>query len=226
MSLIKHIKTYPAKKHGQKKALLLCGFGGSIWQTKRLTGVLRRAGYQVIAMDFPEAVLSQGDPKLLPALADEVVAFAESEANKADKPILLVGISLGALVAVNILRRSKLFNEAVLITGGDIVTVAQHIYGPRVWPQSYEELAKLWQGVNMYTDPAKLVGKRMLFVLPAKDKLIDTDTVRREVQAQNEAGNKLIMIERHTFGHVGTIIEETILFPKRILNYIRQVESA
>jgi hypothetical protein len=74
--------------------------------------------------------------------------------------------------------------------------------------------------VNIWTDPKKLVGKRMLFVLPTRDKLIDTSEVLAEIQAQNKAGNRIQLVERTHFGHVGTIIEETILHPKRILGYI------
>jgi pimeloyl-ACP methyl ester carboxylesterase len=224
-SLIKNLKRYPAKNPGQKMALVLCGFGGSIWQTKRLLRVLHKAGYDVAAIDFPGEVLSQGDPQLLPRLMDEAVNLAESEAKKTDKPILLIGISLGALVSLNILRRSKLFDKGVLITGGDIVKVAHNIYGRKVWPQAYDVLAEAWQDNNMYTPPEKLVGKRLLFVLPSKDRLIDPTDVRGEARVQTQAGNKLILIERHSLGHIGTIIEETVLFPKRILGYIQRVEG-
>jgi hypothetical protein len=223
-SLIKNIRHYPAKVPGDKTAFVLCGFGGSIWQTKRLLRVLHRSGYDVLALDFPKEVLSKGDPKLLIDLMNEVVRFAEQEAKKVNTPILLVGISLGALVSLNILRRSKSFSKGVLVTGGDIVKVAQNIYGHQVWPQTYRELAVTWQSINMYSRPEQLEGKKILFVLPSRDKLIDPSDVRREVKLQNKAGNILILKERPAFGHVGTIIEETILFPKRILAYIEKLD--
>lgn len=222
-SLIKTVKTYPAKIPGKKHALVLCGFGGSIWQTKRLLRVLHKANYDVTAMDFPEDVLSKGDPQLLLDLMDEITAFAE--ANKLGRPTLLVGISLGALVSLNIMRRSRLFNKGVLVTGGDIVKVAHNIYGHKVWPQQYDELAETWASLNMYSSPIQLKDKRILFVLPSKDRLIDPADVRQEVKLQNDAGNILILVERHALGHIGTIIEETILFPRRILAYIDRVEK-
>lgn len=224
-SLIKNVKFYPAKTPGLKRCLVLCGFGGSIWQTKRLLGILHKAGYDITAMDFSKDVLSKGNPRLLLSLMNEVTILAEAEARRVGKPILLVGISLGALVSLNIMRRSKLFNKGVLVTGGDIVKVAQNIYGHRVWPQSYEELTKTWTSLNMYSDPIQLKGKRILFVLPSRDRLIDPTDVRQEVKTQNDAGNTLMLVERHALGHVGTIIEETILFPKRILGYIDRIEA-
>lgn len=34
-----------------------------------------------------------------------------------------------------------------------------------------------------------------------------------------------MLVERHALGRIGTIIKETILFPKRILGYIERVEN-
>lgn len=225
MALIQNIKHFPSKKPSRKRAILLCGFGGAIWQTKRLIAKLNRAGYDITALDFPKRVLNLGDPKLLPQLVDEVVAFVEDEAKRTGDKILLIGISLGSLLALNIFRRSNMYDTGVLITGGNIVEVAQNIYGPKVWPQTHEELSKLWKDVNIYTDPKLLKGKRMLFVLPAKDKLIDTKEVLAEITLQSEAGNTIELVERGSFGHVGTIIEETVLFPGRVLGYIDKVQT-
>lgn len=223
--MIKTIKHYPAKRPGRKTVFVLCGFGGSVWQTRRLLRILHKAGYDIAALDFSKEVLSKGDPQLMINLMDEVTAWAENEAKKINHPILLIGISLGALVSLNVLRRSTQFNKAVLVTGGDIVKVAHHIYGRRIWPADYSELAAIWQTLNMYSNPRQLKDKRLLFVLPSKDRLIDPADVRNEVKKQNNAGNSLILIERGSFGHIGTIIEETILLPKRILGYIQKIED-
>ncbi|HEX8762546.1 MAG TPA: hypothetical protein VF733_02190 [Candidatus Saccharimonadales bacterium] len=223
--MIQTIKHYPAKNSEHKTAFVLCGFGGSIWQTRRLLKTLHKAGYDVIALDFSKEVLSKGDPQLMINLMENVTTWAETEARKINHPILLVGISLGALVSLNIMRRSKLFNKGILITGGDIVKVAHNIYGRKIWPQRYNDLAKIWTTINMYSHPAQLADKKILFVLPSRDKLIDPCDVRREVKTQNNAGNTLILIERHSLGHIGTIIEETILFPKRILRYMQKIDQ-
>jgi len=224
MRLIQNIREFPSKKAHAKPALLMCGFGGNIWQVKRLITVLNRAGYNVTAMDFSKQVLSEGDPTLLPQLVDEVVALAEDRAKKAKEPVLLVGISLGALISLNILRRSPYFDAGVMITGGDIVKVAQRLYR-QTWPQNYNELAGTWKMINMYTDPALLKNKRLLFVLPKRDRLIDIADVRNEVKTQQAAGNNLTLIERRAFGHIGTIIEEAILLPGRTLRYIKHLDS-
>jgi len=224
MSLVQNIRDFPSKHANTKPALLMCGFGGNIWQVKRLINTLNRAGYDVTAMDFSKSVLSEGDATLLPQLVGEVVKLAEARARKATQPILLVGISLGALISLNVLRRSAHFTAGVMITGGDIVKVAKRLY-PKVWPQTYDELARSWESINMYTDPALLRGKRLLFVLPKRDRLIDIADVRAEVDTQRRAGNKLLLIERRAFGHIGTIIEEAIILPHRTLRYIKHIGS-
>lgn len=222
MTLIRHIHRYAARKPQAKQALVLCGFGGSIWQVRRLVRVLQNDGYTVTALDFPKSVLDSGNPALLPELVDEVMAFAEDEKSNTSEPIVLVGISLGALIALNVLRRSPHFTRGILITGGDIVKIARKLYG-NAWPQSYQAHVQQWHGVNMYTEPQLLAGKQLLFVLPRKDHLIDSTDIHREVRVQQEAGNKLILIERHSFGHIGTIIEETIIFPRRIRAYMKRL---
>lgn len=225
MSLINSYKNFASKQTNPKKVIMLCGFGGAIWQTQRLISILNRTGYDVTAVDFSKEVLSKGDPSLLPKLVAEVVEFAEDEARRTNQKMLLIGISLGSLLSLNILRRSNLFDSAVMLTGGNIVTVAQNIYGPDVWPQSHAKLADAWKDVNIFTEPELLKDKRMLFVLPTKDRLIDTSEVIDEIARQNDAGNYLQLIRRGSFGHVGTIVEETILFPRRVLRYIEQVET-
>ncbi len=108
--------------------------------------------------------------------------------------------------------------------GGDIAKIAKKLYG-KVWKQTYDELAVLWQDVNMYTKPELLKGKRLLFVVPPSSKLIDIKDIYIDVDLQRSAGNSLQMVERTKFDHIGTIIEETVVFPKRTLTYINMLED-
>lgn len=55
--------------------------------------------------------------------------------------------------------------------------------------------------------------------------LLRPGNVRQEVKVQNDAGNVLMLVERHKVGRIRTIIEETILFPKRLLDYTGKVEN-
>lgn len=223
--MIRSVQHYKTKRSNGKIVFLLCGFGGRIWQTKRLIGVLNRAGYTVCAMDFSKDSLASGDTTILTNLVTEVCKFIETETKDVDPhDVLLVGISLGALLSLNVIRRSNRLFKAVLITGGDIAKIAQKLY-PKKWPQSHESLAQEWQANNMYSKVDELRSKKLLFVLHLSSKLIDAQDAYREIEHQNTAGNTLLMVERTKFDHVGTIIDETVLHPSRVLEYIQKVEQ-
>jgi esterase/lipase len=108
-----------------RTVILMCGYGGKIWQTKRLVRVLTRAGYTVEVFEFSTNVLKSGNSDDLLKLADEMVFTAEKIRKQGKKEPILIGMILGALLALNILRRSTNFHTGIGITGGDIVTVAK-----------------------------------------------------------------------------------------------------
>jgi esterase/lipase len=224
MTYITTIKDYASKKSDTKQIFLICGFGGKIWQTKRLINLLIKNGYNIRAVDYTTDVLTKGDPQMLVDLVKEMHIEAVRFKKKVKRSVLLIGISLGGLISVNIIRRDKQFSQAVIITGGDIVKCAIRSQGTKVWPQTYEELANLWKSVNMYSDPTTLKHISSVMVLPIADQLIDPDDVRKEIALQKAAGNRMQLLERSIFGHVGTIIVETVLFPKRILRYIEMLK--
>ncbi len=190
---------------------------------RRMVKVLNKAGYDVTALDFPKKVLSSGDATLLPALADEVTEFARGFVSRGRAP-LLIGVSIGGLMALNVVRRVPEYKTAILITGGDIAKSAPKFY-KRAWRQSYEELSEAWQSVNMYTDPATVRGKKLLFVLHRSSMVVDSDDVEEEIARQQQAGTDITLVRRKTFGHVGTIFEEAALYPNRLLDYIGILEK-
>lgn len=201
----------------------MCGYGGKIWQTKRLVRVLTRAGYTVEVFEFSTNVLKCGNSDDLLKLADEMVFTAEKIRKQGKKEPILIGMILGALLALNILRRSTNFHTGIGITGGGIVTVAKKLY-PEKWPQSPSALSHRWNEVNIYTEPKTLQDKRLFFILPTHDGLIDPCPVRDEIALQQLAGNNFQLLERKYLPHVTAIIMKTVLFPKRILTYITQVQ--
>lgn len=223
---MQNTKYFQSAQSAGKTVFLLCGFGGRIYQTQRLVHVLLRAGYDVYALDFSKDSLASGDSDVLLELANEVSTYIEEKTKdlSSDK-VLLIGISLGALLSLNVIRRSMRLKKAVLITGGDIVKIAQKLY-PKKWTQSYKELAETWRQVNMYSDVENLKGKRFLFVLHPSSKMIDAQDAYAEIRRQTDAGNTLLLVERPKYDHTGTIIDETIIYPKRVLTYIKQLGEA
>lgn len=225
MSHVRQTKLYAPSNPNNTLILLWCGFGGRIWQVKRVVNVLTRAGYTVRAYDFSATILTSGDPRELIEVTDEMVKEAERQSDNWHGETILLGISLGVLLSLNVLRRSDCILKAVGITGGNIVTAAKNS-APRSWLQSDEELTTLWKDVNMFTDPKLLRDKKMIFVLPLKDKYIDPNEVIQELETQTAAGNTFICVEKKSFGHIRAIFDETVLHPKRILSYLDMLDLA
>ncbi len=221
--LIKAQKFYKSSQPHAKPLLLMCGLWGSIWQMRRLIKALNRAGYDVTALAFTNKIIISGDPRLMIDLVDEVVDFADNLARESAQPVELVGVSFGALLALNIVRRLPAYTRGVLVTGGDIAKIV-HWFVPWKWRMPYRELASTWRRLNMYSEPAELRGKRLLFVLHDKGRMIDPSDAVHEISKHRRAGNEVIVIERHRFGHIGTIIEETILHPARVLEHLKHVQ--
>lgn len=224
MSHVHRTRLFLPKNPNGTLILLWCGFGGRIWQTKRLITALTRRGYTVRAYDFSSTILSGGNPQELIEVTDEMVAEAERQSSEWNGETILFGISLGALLSLNVLRRSNCIAKAVGITGGNIVTAAKNS-APKSWRQSDEELSELWKDVNMFTDPQLLKGKKMVFVLPLQDKFIDPEEVKRELQTQTAAGNAFFCIEKPSSGHIDAIFDETVLHPKRTLSYLAMLDT-
>ena len=221
MKYVTTVKDYGFDVPRQKYALVICGHGGKVWQTKRLVRTLRGDGYAVEVIDHIPDTLSNGDPLMLPGLIEEVYGLAVALRERVKQPILIVGFSLGALIATNIVRRDKKFEKAVLITGGDIAKAVLRLPTKDQWVQSYEELAEMWKPVNMYSEPGSLDHASIVMILPVRDQLIDPEDVRVEAKKHK----KFILIEPRHFAHAGTVVDETILRPKRILKYIQMLNE-
>lgn len=228
VSMPKRIKTqkfYESPQPNAKPLLLMCGLWGSVWQMRRLIRTLNNAGYDVTALAFTNKIITSGDPQLMIDLVDQVVDFADKLARENTQPVELVGVSFGALLALNIVRRLPAYKRGVLITGGDIAKIV-HWFVPWKWRMPYSELANVWQELNMYSEPSELRGKHLLFVLHSKGRMIDPSDAIREIAKHRQAGNQVIVVERHRFGHIGTIVEETILRPARVLEHLGSVKQS
>jgi len=200
----------------------MCGLWGSVWQMRRLIRTLNGAGYDVTALAFSNRIITSGDPQDMLQLVDEVVAFADDLQRNSKQPVELVGVSFGALLALNIVRRLPAYQRGVLVTGGDIAKIIQW-FVPWKWKMPYAELADKWKQLNMYSEPQELLGKRLLFVLHHKGRMIDPNDAVEELRKHREAGNDVTVIKRDRFGHIGTIVEETILNPGRILQHLHTI---
>lgn len=220
---MKHIRTIteisPLQPNG-KTIVYMHGYGGYTWQASRQLKVLKKAGYKVYALDFKK-ILNSYNPKELLELMDEVDTFL-IENSLINKDLLLVGISIGGLAGYNMIRRHKELDKLLAITGGNVSLLPTDRSLKKNWKMTRSQLAKEWRTVNMYTSPGTMNNKRVIMMLPLRDKIIDPEQVSKEVRLQQKF-NKITLV-RTRGGHYRTIIRETILKPKSILRYLHELE--
>jgi len=196
------------------------GYGGYTWQAMRQLKILQREGYRIIALDFTY-ILRTHHPQTLIDLMDEVDTFMQQE--KLITPdLIIVGISIGGLIGYNMLRRHEELTRLLVITGGNIALLPSKRSLEKRWKISREQLAEKWQEVNMYTPVGKLKNRHMIMMLSLRDKIIDPDEVTAEIDLQKPLNN--IKLIRTKGGHYRTIITETVLRPKRVLQLIHELE--
>jgi len=221
---MKHIRSLteivPEKPNG-KTVVYMHGYGGYTWQAARQLKVLKNAGYHVYALDFKK-ILNLHDPQALLELMDEVDAFLR-EKNLIHKDLLLVGISIGGLAGYNMIRRHKELNKLLAITGGNVALLPTTKSLKRDWKMTREQIAQAWQAVNMYTPFGELKDKNVIMMLPLRDKIINPQEVMDEVKLQQQLNN--VWLVRTKGGHYRTIITETIIKPRSILKYLKELEK-
>jgi pimeloyl-ACP methyl ester carboxylesterase len=216
----KVVEIIPEKPNG-RTILYMHGYGGHVWQAKRHLDLLKNQGYRIIALDFSYR-LSSYNPQDLLDLMDEVDNLMKAE-KLLNKNTIIVGISLGGLAGLNMVRRHSELNKLLCITGGDISRLPSKESLAKKWQLTRDEIGEKWSSVNMYTKAGLIKDKHIIMMLPVRDKVIDPDEVRDEIALQQKY-NEIVLV--HTRGgHFRTIITETVLFPRRSLKLIKQLEK-
>lgn len=195
------------------------GYGGRLWQAKRHLSVLRKAGYKILALDFSYR-LDTFNPQDLIDLIDEVDGLLKTK-GLIKQSTLIIGISLGGLVGLNLLRRHVELDKLLAITGGDITHLPSKRSLKNNWKLTRKELSVRWSGVNMYSKQDEFCNKHMIMMLPVRDKIIDPQEVKTELEIQKNFNNIHLVSTRG--GHLRTIITETIIFPKRNLKLFERI---
>ena len=221
MRFIRSIRRIKPLNPNGRIIVYMHGYGGYSWMAARQLSVLERAGYEILALDFVD-ILRAHDPQDLVSLMDEVAQLFQDE-GLIHPGTLIVGISLGGLVGYNLLRRYPELDKLLVITGGDISRLPWKRTLRKRWKLTRSELARRWEGVNMYTPVGQIRDKRMIMFLPLRDKLIDPEEVTAEIAKQGQLND--IKLIRTPGGHFQTIISQTVISPAKILPLLRELEQ-
>jgi len=219
MQIIRNIEEIKPKHPNGLNIVYMLGYGGSIWHSRRHINMLKNEGYSLLVMDFRD-VLKNRNPQDLITVMDEVDEVLQRRQLIA-KNTLIVGVSMGGLIGFNMLRRHKILNKLMIITGGNMALIPKSY--KQKWPVSYAELEKIWEGVNIYTPPGTVRDKYITMVLPSRDKMIDPNAVADELDRLAEYNS--VKVIRPKGGHFRTIITETMLRPKKSLHLITELAN-
>ncbi len=220
MQLIRSVtKIYPKRPNG-KTILYMHGHGGRTWQAKRQLKVLQTAGYSVIALDFNFTITSP-DPQHLISLVDEVDNFISQHELLKDG-LIIVGISLGGLIGYNMVRRHNQLKRLLVITGGNIALLTSNRSLQKKWLLTRNQLQQTWQNVNIFYPVGSLTNKRVIMLLPIRDKVINPNEVSAEISL-HEPYNTIRLV-RTKGGHFRTIITQTVIRPRGILFHLHELE--
>lgn len=222
MQFIRSVRKVSPEKPNGKTILYMLGYGGYAWQAKRQVKLLQNEGYYLVVLDFRD-VLKRHDPKDLIRLMNEVSSLVSGE-GLLNKNTIILGVSLGGLVGYNLIRRYKVLDKLLVITGGDMTHVPLAYSLKKHWKLDRQALAERWQEVNIYTPIGKLRDKHVIMLLPKRDRLINPNEVRDEILLQSKHNDFTII--RTNGGHFRTIISQTILRPQCALPLIRQLEKS
>jgi pimeloyl-ACP methyl ester carboxylesterase len=220
MQFIRSITHLEPKNPNGRTIVYMHGYGGFIWQARRQLKVLKEDGYKIVALDF-KLILRSHNPQDLIDLMDEVNALFVEE-KLIDPNLIMVGISLGGLVGYNMIRRHAELTKLIVITGGNIALLPSDRSLNKKWKTTREQLTNKWERVNMATKVGLLKGKHIIMFLPLRDKLINPEEVVNEFDLHQDY-NRVELI-RTKGGHFRTIITQTILSPKKLLQLIDELE--
>jgi len=158
----------------------MCGYSSTLGQYRAPIGrILVNAGFRVMAFDYDNRVLNSGDPQDLPHAVDEVVHVVEED--KRNREVAgTYGVSLGSLVALNVLRLDGV-PRAMFNTGGvkasNAVWQARRLKTERANfeknGRTKEDLAAAWAPYEDVLDASGMAGKKLLIMDSTADQTID-----------------------------------------------------
>lgn len=189
----------------------LLGNGGRIRLYMPHIRALTLFGYRIMAFEYDPQVLAAGQPGRLIQVADEITSAIKSDM-KGRQVAGLYGVSLGSLLAINMMARLGI-KKTILNTGpGSIVSVIWEVPAFEATKQRYIKnghdrgaVEKLWKHLEAADNADHLTGSQMLCLNSVDDKIITYANVKATIGQLR----KTVEIQETTIkelGHMRAII--------------------
>ena len=204
-------KTFPLNP-ASSVLFFVCPYGTTIAQLTWAIKRLQKDGFTVVAYDVSNRVIDGGDPTLLEAAVDGVIADIKKQIvdfkAQGASDFGFFGSSLGAFILYSAVAVVPELNWGVLNTGGDMAVGLWKLKKPR---QRFEaagidlkKLKRLWQKVQ-YPEFKNLAGGHYLFFSSYQDKLAPLQEVDKFLEPLRQAGAQVDLLSATALGHVSTV---------------------
>ncbi len=201
---------------GPRNNQLVCyvvGFTAKVNQFKYSIKKLQKRGYDVMAFDYDNAVLLDGDPQKILDLMDHITEHIEEKADKYDS-IICMGVSLGAFIAFNVQRRIPKALVGAYATAG--IAVSEGIFWMKTFEPvrdalikngyNKEKLAEVWKEIEIREGDRLLNDKSFVIVNGTIDRVVDYKAATKQMKSWHDEGVKVKLFRKRGLGHTATIL--------------------
>ncbi len=207
--LVNH-KTYG--KETKPTIYYILGFTGRLGQYQPHIKVLVRLGFRVVAFEYDDSVLNDGNPQIIIGAIQKISDVVRAD-QKTHKVAGVYGVSLGVFMGLNILDqnniRTGMFNSGAAPLRDTIWNnplLAHQKAGFVKNGYSFNDLQKAWQAYEISPDPTRFKDKRLLFMNSRADRTITFDRVYKNLSAWQKAGLDMKLIVFDRLGHAPAIV--------------------
>jgi len=214
------------KSTSHRLIFFLNPYGTSIKKVRVIIKSLNRAGFSVVAYEYPLDIFKTGEPERLFQVIEENRKHIQRSIKDFQKQgyneFGFVGSSLGAFVAYNCLRDIPELQWGVMITGGSVLEAVWSFKDEREMFQSKgytkESLAAAWHNLQ-YADLGDLHGKHYIGITSQADKTTPYKYAIEAFSRMQTAGAKIDLIVQRRLDHRSTVIRNLL----RLNSLVRKV---
>jgi hypothetical protein len=184
--------------------------------------VMQAMGFRILGFEYDKSILNGGDPTLLLEAISSIKDAIESDAETHDVAGIY-GMSLGAYIGFNVLKRTNI-DRAIFNTGGvSIVDTVWHspslVVEKHTFEQAgftYKDMQRLWSDIDK---PRELSGdKKALLMISSGDKVISPEESMESFAHWQASGVDGALLRSRILGH-GEVIVRNLFRLKRTKDF-------
>lgn len=201
---------------GEKNSQLVCyvaGYTAKIQHFRLSIRKLQKLNYDVIAFEYDDSVLTDGDPQKLIDIVKEVTKRVKKHEDNYTN-IVCMGASLGSLISFNVQKRIKKARIGLYAAGG--VIAAEALFGAAELSKEQkafiangydqQKLSRVWKSLEIQKESDFPADKSFITVNGVNDVISKFNIAQAYMNSWKEQGAQARMIRLPFAGHKRTIM--------------------